>query len=236
MRNLEFSQEVFRTLDYTFESEHVENETIDYNGGVFKAKDTTFTDVKFLLSGPAANTVMFLKELETVNPGTLSALFKDVGMNVKVFPGEPPSKSETLKSHLADGEVYIALPEHTLSVFDHPENQVMRWSDLELKAIKEYAEKYARLCMTSNSGGHFPNTPSSKHLGSSLDDFLSEEGLSETVNASAEEAVRQLRFKEFADRKYGPAPDPAIPQHLRYATLYEAWCDGAASEQSSLVT
>lgn len=36
-----------------------------------------------------------------------------------------------------------ALPEHTLTVYDHPEPHSHRWSDLELEAIKRYAEAYA---------------------------------------------------------------------------------------------
>ena len=35
------------------------------------------------------------------------------------------------------------LPEHTLTIYDHPETHSHRWSDLELKAIKRYAETYA---------------------------------------------------------------------------------------------
>ena len=37
----------------------------------------------------------------------------------------------------------MSLPEHTLTVYDHPEPHSHRWSDLELEAIKRYAEAYA---------------------------------------------------------------------------------------------
>lgn len=36
-----------------------------------------------------------------------------------------------------------AMPEHTIGKHDHPEPHTMRWSDLELAAIKRYAESYA---------------------------------------------------------------------------------------------
>lgn len=36
-----------------------------------------------------------------------------------------------------------ALPEHTIGKHDHPEPHTMCWSDLELGAIKRYAESYA---------------------------------------------------------------------------------------------
>ncbi len=33
-------------------------------------------------------------------------------------------------------------------------------------------------------------------------------------------------FKEWADDKFGPAPDPNIPQHERYASYFEAFKAG----------
>ena len=39
------------------------------------------------------------------------------------------------------------LPEHNITVHDHPEPHSQRWSDLELKAIKRYAEAYALLAV-----------------------------------------------------------------------------------------
>lgn len=36
-----------------------------------------------------------------------------------------------------------AMPEHTIGKHDHPEPHTMCWSDLELAAIKRYAESYA---------------------------------------------------------------------------------------------
>lgn len=35
------------------------------------------------------------------------------------------------------------LPPHTITIRDHPEPHIMQWSDLELAAIKKYAECYA---------------------------------------------------------------------------------------------
>lgn len=35
------------------------------------------------------------------------------------------------------------LPPHTITINDHPEPHIMQWSDLELAAIKKYAERYA---------------------------------------------------------------------------------------------
>lgn len=35
------------------------------------------------------------------------------------------------------------LPPHTITINDHPEPHIMQWSDLELAAIKKYAESYA---------------------------------------------------------------------------------------------
>ena len=35
------------------------------------------------------------------------------------------------------------LPPHTVTINDHPEPHIMQWSDLELAAIKKYAESYA---------------------------------------------------------------------------------------------
>ena len=32
------------------------------------------------------------------------------------------------------------LPSHTITINDHPEPHIMQWSDLELAAIKKYAE------------------------------------------------------------------------------------------------
>ena len=37
----------------------------------------------------------------------------------------------------------MKLPEHTITIHDHPEPQIMQWSDLELAAVKKYAEQYA---------------------------------------------------------------------------------------------
>jgi len=37
----------------------------------------------------------------------------------------------------------MSLPNHTLTVYDHPEPHSHRWSDLELESIKRYAEAYA---------------------------------------------------------------------------------------------
>lgn len=33
-------------------------------------------------------------------------------------------------------------------------------------------------------------------------------------------------FKIWADSKFGKAPDPNIPQHLRYQSYFEAFCAG----------
>ena len=35
------------------------------------------------------------------------------------------------------------LPPHTITIRDHPEPHIMQWSDLELAAVKRYAEQYA---------------------------------------------------------------------------------------------
>lgn len=35
------------------------------------------------------------------------------------------------------------LPPHTITIHDHPEPHIMQWSDLELAAVKRYAEQYA---------------------------------------------------------------------------------------------
>ena len=35
------------------------------------------------------------------------------------------------------------LPPHTITINDHPEPHIMQWSDLELAAVKRYAEQYA---------------------------------------------------------------------------------------------
>ncbi len=35
------------------------------------------------------------------------------------------------------------LPPHTITIHDHPEPRIMQWSDLELAAVKRYAEQYA---------------------------------------------------------------------------------------------
>ena len=35
------------------------------------------------------------------------------------------------------------LPPHTITIQDHPEPHIMQWSDLELAAVKRYAEQYA---------------------------------------------------------------------------------------------
>ncbi len=35
------------------------------------------------------------------------------------------------------------LPPHTITIHDHPEPWIMQWSDLELAAVKRYAEQYA---------------------------------------------------------------------------------------------
>ena len=42
-----------------------------------------------------------------------------------------------------------ALPEHTIGKHDHPEPHTMCWSDLELGAIKRYAESYALAALQS---------------------------------------------------------------------------------------
>ena len=41
----------------------------------------------------------------------------------------------------------MSLPEHTLTIYDHPEPHSHRWSDLELEAIKRYAEAYALIAL-----------------------------------------------------------------------------------------
>lgn len=35
------------------------------------------------------------------------------------------------------------LPPHTITIHDHPEPHIMQWSNLELAAVKRYAEQYA---------------------------------------------------------------------------------------------
>lgn len=42
-----------------------------------------------------------------------------------------------------------ALPEHTIGRHDHPEPHTMCWSELELDAIKRYAESYALAALQS---------------------------------------------------------------------------------------
>lgn len=42
-----------------------------------------------------------------------------------------------------------AMPEHTIGKHDHPEPHTMCWSDLELAAIKRYAESYALAALQS---------------------------------------------------------------------------------------
>lgn len=42
-----------------------------------------------------------------------------------------------------------AMPEHTIGKHDHPEPHTMCWSDLELAAIKRYAEAYALAALQS---------------------------------------------------------------------------------------
>ena len=58
------------------------------------------------------------------------------------------------------------LPPHTITIRDHPEPHIMQWSDLELAAVKRYAEQYALQARTQVQSepatvavDHFDNGP-----------------------------------------------------------------------------
>lgn len=56
------------------------------------------------------------------------------------------------------------LPPHTITIHDHPEPHIMQWSDLELAAVKRYAEQYALQARAQVQGGpmawlHWLNGP-----------------------------------------------------------------------------
>lgn len=46
-------------------------------------------------------------------------------------------------------------PPHTITINDHPEPHIMQWSDLELAAIKKYAESYALQALAQVQGEPF---------------------------------------------------------------------------------
>ena len=50
---------------------------------------------------------------------------------------------KTTLSNLLGPRPTPPLPTHTITIRDHPEPHIMQWSDLELAAIKKYAEQYA---------------------------------------------------------------------------------------------
>lgn len=71
MRSSKPSTTIGVPTDLEFVGEHIEEEVVNYDGGNFVAVDTIFVNSKFVLTGAAANTLIFMKIVERASPGVI---------------------------------------------------------------------------------------------------------------------------------------------------------------------
>lgn len=121
-----------------------------------------------------------------------------------------------------------AMPEHTIGKHDHPEPHTMRWSELELAAIKRYAESYALAALQSQ-----PAEVSDKWIREGLDVFnscIESGGTSIDAAVAAMRAILALRPQSEsaaptveAAREMGAKGGPVVEAER---LAFEAWMAG----------
>lgn len=56
-------------------------------------------------------------------------------------------------------------------------------------------------------------------------------GMHTTMPGQIDADDLKVRFSRWADRKFGPTPDPRIPQWERFATYFEAYCAALSDDE-----